>query len=132
MLAIDWETTRLFLHVLAATVWVGGQLLLGALVPVLRRTAPEAVGAAARGFARLAWPSFALLVATGAWNIVAVGEQSATWRHTLDAKLAFVAVSGIGAFAHQRSSRRWVLALGGALALVGALGALLYGVRLAQ
>jgi hypothetical protein len=26
MLAVNWETVRLFAHVLAATVWVGGQL----------------------------------------------------------------------------------------------------------
>ncbi len=37
MLAVSWDTVRLFLHVLAATVWVGGQLTLAALVPVLRR-----------------------------------------------------------------------------------------------
>jgi putative copper export protein len=37
MLAVRWDTVRLFLHVLAATVWVGGQITLVALVPVLRR-----------------------------------------------------------------------------------------------
>ena len=33
MLAVSWDTVRLFLHVLAATIWVGGQLVLAALVP---------------------------------------------------------------------------------------------------
>ena len=37
MLAVSWDTIRLFLHILAATIWVGGQLVLAALVPVLRR-----------------------------------------------------------------------------------------------
>ena len=37
MLAVSWDTIRLFLQVLAATIWVGGQLVLAALVPVLRR-----------------------------------------------------------------------------------------------
>jgi hypothetical protein len=41
MLAVSWGTIRLFLHVLAATVWVGGQLTLAALVPVLRRLGAE-------------------------------------------------------------------------------------------
>ena len=46
MLGVTWDTIRLFLHVLAATVWVGGQLTLAALVPVLRKagagfSAPE-------------------------------------------------------------------------------------------
>ena len=35
MLAVSWDTVRLFLHVLAATVWVGGHGIsaLAALVP---------------------------------------------------------------------------------------------------
>jgi len=28
MLVVSWDTIRLFLHVLAATIWVGGQLIL--------------------------------------------------------------------------------------------------------
>jgi uncharacterized membrane protein len=31
MLAVSWDTIRLFLHVLAATIWVGGQLVLATL-----------------------------------------------------------------------------------------------------
>jgi uncharacterized membrane protein len=33
MLPVSWETIRLFFHVLAAAVWVGGQLTLAALLP---------------------------------------------------------------------------------------------------
>jgi putative copper export protein len=36
VLPITWSTVRLFVHVVAATVWVGGQLTLAALVPGLR------------------------------------------------------------------------------------------------
>ena len=43
MLTVSWDTIRLFLHVLAATIWVGGQLVLAALVPVLRRFGAEAL-----------------------------------------------------------------------------------------
>ena len=32
MIALGWDSTRLFLHVLGATIWVGGQLVLAALV----------------------------------------------------------------------------------------------------
>jgi uncharacterized membrane protein len=28
MLAVGWDTIRLFLHVLTTTIWVGGQLVL--------------------------------------------------------------------------------------------------------
>jgi len=31
-----WELLRLFLHITAATIWVGGQLVLAALVPSVR------------------------------------------------------------------------------------------------
>jgi uncharacterized membrane protein len=33
MLSVSWDTIRLFPHVLAATVWVGGQITLAALFP---------------------------------------------------------------------------------------------------
>jgi putative copper export protein len=71
MLAVSWDTVRLFLHVLAATAWVGGQLTLAALVPALCALGTEVPRAAARRFNRVAWPAFAVLVATGAWNIAA-------------------------------------------------------------
>ena len=69
MLAVSWDTIRLFLHVLAATIWVGGQLVMAALVPVLRRAG--VVTEAARRFNQVAWVAFAVLVATGIWNIAA-------------------------------------------------------------
>src|SRR5215472_1760702 len=72
VLAVSWDTIRLFLHVLAATIWVGGQLTLAVLVPVLRNFGAEVPRAAARRFNQVAWAAFAVLVATGVWNIVAV------------------------------------------------------------
>ena len=35
MLAVSWDTIRLFLHVLAATIWAGGQLVLAAVMGAL-------------------------------------------------------------------------------------------------
>ena len=75
MLSVSWDTIRLFLHVLAATVWVGGQITLAVLVPVLRRLGAEIPRAAARRFNQVAWPAFAVLVITGIWNIAAVHAQ---------------------------------------------------------
>jgi putative copper export protein len=57
MLGVSWDTIRLFLHVAAATIWVGGQLTLAALVPVLRRAGATIPAAAARRFSQLAWPA---------------------------------------------------------------------------
>ena len=131
MSPVDVETLRLFLHVLAATVWVGGQLVLAALVPVLRRSAADAPRAAARAFNRVAWPAFAVLVATGIWNILAVGDRGPAYRTTLIVKLAVVAVSGLTAFLHARATSTRGLAVFGALTGLSALGALFLGVLLA-
>ena len=133
MLALGWDSSRLFLHVLAATIWVGGQLVLAVLVPVLRQAGPEVPRAAARAFNRVAWPAFAVLVATGIWNITAERalDQGADYRHTLWLKLGVVAASGITAFAHVRASTSRGRALFGALTALSALAALLLGILLA-
>jgi putative copper export protein len=131
MLSVSWDTIRLFLHVLAATIWVGGQLTLAALVPVLRRQGPDAPRVTARRFSLVAWPAYAVLLATGAWNIAAVGPMSSHYRTTLIAKLIVVAASGITAVAHTRSRSPAGLAVFGALTGLTALGALFLGVLLA-
>jgi putative copper export protein len=133
MLRPDWETVRLFLHVLAATVWVGGQLTLAGLVPGARAIDPRLPASLARRFARLSWPAFAVLVATGIWNVVAVhaSSQSPAWRVTLWVKLSVVALSGLSAWLHGRSHSRAALAVWGALSGLSALLALFLGVLLA-
>jgi len=134
VLAVSWDTVRLFLHVLAATVWVGGQLVLAALVPVLRRFGADALGAAARRFNQVAWTAFGVLIITGIWNIVAVRSQisdSASYRTTLIVKLVVVAISGITAALHIRSRTARSRAIFGALTGLSALAALFLGVLLA-
>jgi putative copper export protein len=134
MLPVSWDTIRLFLHVLAATIWVGGQLTLAALVPVLRRFGTEVPGAAARRFNQVAWTAFGVLILTGIWNIAAVRSQishSASYRTTLIVKLAVVVVSGVTAAVHIRSRTARERAIFGALTGISALAALFLGVLLA-
>ncbi|HEV2253498.1 MAG TPA: hypothetical protein VGS06_09920 [Streptosporangiaceae bacterium] len=134
MLTVSWDTVRLFLHVLAATVWVGGQLTLAALVPALRRFGTDVAGAAARRFNQVAWTAFGVLIVTGIWNIVAVRSQvshNASYRTTLIVKLVVVAISGIAAALHIRSRTARDRAVFGALTAVSALAALFLGVLLA-
>ena len=134
MLGVGWDTARLFLHVLGASVWVGGQLTLAAVVPVLRRFGAEVPRAAARRFNQVAWAAFALLLVTGAWNIIAVHSQISHepgYRVTLIVKLAVVAVSGVTAALHARARTPAGLAVFGALTGVSALAALFLGVLLA-
>lgn len=131
MLDVGLDEVRLFLHLLAAAVWVGGQLVLGALVPVLRGVSTEAPGVVARQFARIAWPAYLVLVITGIWNIAAVGANvSDDYRRTLVLKLFVVSLSGAAALGHARATTRRGLAVGGALTGLFALLALLLGVVL--
>jgi len=135
VLSPDWADVRLFLHVMAAAVWVGGQLTLAGLVPGLRGISADAPRAVARAFAiRLAWPAFVLLLGTGVWNMVAVhaGSKDQAWKVTLWVKLGVVAVSGVSAYAHSRARSRAPLAVWGALTGLSAMLALFLGVMLAD
>jgi len=131
VLSVSWDTIRLFLHVLAATIWVGGQITLAALVPVLRRLGADIPRTAARRFNLIAWPAFGVLVLTGIWNIVAVRSQiSGSYETTLVVKLIVVVISGITAALHARArSTVWVTVIG-ALTGISALAALFLGILL--
>jgi putative copper export protein len=131
MLPIGLETVRLLLHVLAATIWVGGQLVLAALVPALRGAGAEVPRTAARAFNRVAWPAFGVLILTGIWNVLAEGDRGSAYRTTLMIKLAVVAASGVTAFLHARATSRRGMAVLGALTGLTALLALLLGIVLA-
>jgi putative copper export protein len=129
---VDLETLRLFLHVLAATVWVGGQITLAALIPALRAAGTEVPKAAARAFNRVAWPAFGILVLTGIWNVVAEGDKGPAYQHTLTLKYTLVVGSGITAFFHARATSRKAMAVFGALTGLTALAALFVGIMLAE
>lgn len=147
MLPVHVDTVRVFLHVIGAAVWIGGQIALAAVVPIVRRGGTDLVRAVARRFQVVAWSAFALLVATGVWNLFAVDvvDQDGDYLGTLAAKLGFVTLSGLCAAGHalltgpsvaaatderearRRRARSGALAGGG---LLFALAAAFYGVVL--
>jgi putative copper export protein len=133
MLAPALDTLRLTLHVLAASIWVGGQIVMMGMIGPSRNFGPEAPPALARAFAKMAWPAYAVLVLTGFWNISTFtwADQSAVWKAVLIAKLVVVALAGLGAFFHQRSSTRSALALWGSVAGMASVAALAMGILLA-
>jgi putative copper export protein len=107
MLGVGWDTVRLFLHVLAATVWVGGQITLAALLPTLRRLGADIPSAAARRFNQVARPAFAVLIATGVWNTIAESDHiKGRYQTTLDVKLEVVLLSGVAAAIHATTHNR--------------------------
>ncbi len=132
MITFGWDTVRLFLHVTAATIWVGGQITLAALVPTLRVAGRDVPRAAARQFNRVAWPAFGVLIATGVWNMIAERDRlSGSYLTIAIVKIVVVAISGVTAALHIRARSRTGLAVFGALTGVSALAALLLGVLLA-
>jgi len=131
-LANPIDTIRISLHILAATIWVGGQLVLLGLLPVLRAAGGDLPKAAARAYNRIAWPAFAVLLVTGVWNEFSMENTGATnYRITRAVKLIFVAISGAGAFLHSRSKTPALRGIWGAVGLLGAIGATVTGVVLA-
>jgi putative copper export protein len=129
MLSPTVDTVRLFLHVLSASVWVGGQIALAGVVPSIKRVSPDATRAAARAFARVAWPAFAVVVVTGVWNLteVDVTDTSTTYQVTLFVKILLAIASGAAAVVHTVGRSRAALAVGGAVGLLAALGAMFCG-----
>lgn len=134
MLPITIDTVRLTLHVLAACVWVGGQVTLAGLVPTVRGLGEDATRQVARAFNRIAWPAFAVLVVTGVWNLleVRVGDRTTAYHATLGLKLLVVAASGVAAGVHATTRVKAVLAATGAVAGLTALLAVLLGVQLSR
>ena len=131
MLASASDTVRLSLHVLAATIWVGGQLVLAALVPTLRSAGTDVPRIAARAYNRIAWPAFAVLIITGVWNIQAESDWHGDRLTVLIVKLVLVVVSGVSAWAHTRATTKRGLAIGGAVTGLSALTVLVLGIVIA-
>lgn len=145
MLPISAASLVLWVHVVAACVWIGGQVAVAVLIPALRGRG-DLAAVAGRRYQAVAWPAFGVLVVTGIINVNAAGLEwgrlldSAAGR-TLAVKLALVGVSGIAAGVHAflQAPRRdagaarppWASALLGTVSLLAAVTAALYGVAIA-
>ena len=135
--ALDLDALRGFLHILSVTVWVGGQIVVAGLVPLLRKVDRSAgpvpdgemsvTQQAAHRFGRISWPFFALAIITGLWSIGEIEWSASTglWKTLFFVKLALVAASGVGAWLHTRAQRAPERALFASLASLSALAALL-------
>lgn len=131
-LASAVDGVRLSLHVLAAAVWVGGQITMAGLVPAARGLGEGAARTLARAFGRVQWPAYAVLVVTGFWNVSAVhAGQPHAWQVVLGIKIAVVALAGVAAYLHTRARTPRGLAAWGATASLSSLAALVMGVFLA-
>jgi putative copper export protein len=131
-LANTVNAIRLSLHILAATVWVGGQLVVAGLLPTVRSLGGDASKRIARAFGRIQWPAYVVLLITGVWNVLATRDgQPSAWNVVLDVKIAVVILAGLAAYLHQRSESSLGLAFWGAVTALASIGALVLGVLLA-
>ncbi len=132
-LADALTVTRLTLHVLAATVWVGGQLVLAGLLPTVRGLGADAPRRVAVAFGRLSWPAYWLLVATGLWNYLAMrhGVATSSWTIVFSVKMLCVAVAGVGSYLHTKATTPRARGVYAGLGTLGSILALVLGVALA-
>jgi uncharacterized membrane protein len=124
---------RLILHVLAATIWVGGQFTVAGLLPTIRSLGEEAPKKVAQAFGRLLWPAYGVLVVTGFWNVASfnLGQASAAWKTVLIVKIVVVGIAGAAVYLHQQATTRRGLAIWGAIGALASVAALCLGVFLA-
>lgn len=124
------EQFVLFLHVLAASVWVGGQIVVGGIAPRMRPMGEGPTKALAHGFASVAWPAFGLSVVTG-MGLILLNVLGTDSHPLFEVKMLFVLLSAGGALVHQTAKgNRARLAAGGAVGLLFGLAAMYAGVLL--
>ena len=125
------DVLRLSLHVGPATVWRGGMVVIAGLVPTLRSIDAAAPAKVMSAFAKISWPAYGLLVATGIWNILALPSMSAlgiNYQIALSLKILLAVASGLGAFVAQSPHAPAALVPASrALATLSATGARLIG-----
>jgi len=129
------DTIRIFLHVMAVTVWLGGQIVMLALVPVLRSAGVEGLTAkGAQAFQKVAWPAFAIAFLTGIWNIMAVdmADASSGYNAAFGIKFLLVIVSGAAAWVHAKTDNPKIKGMTGGIGFLAALVAMFLGYVMAH
>jgi putative copper export protein len=134
MISPTLDSLRVFLHLVAVAVWVGGQIVLAGVVPAVRKVAPQAMQPIARGFARVAWPAFILIVFTGVWGLAStdVASQSSNYTATFGIKMLIVGVAVIATLVHSQGTSKAAKGIGGAVGLLASLLAAYAGVLMAH
>ena len=134
MISPTLNSLRIFLHLVAVAVWIGGQIVLAGIVPTLRVAAPEVLQKVAQAFARIAWPAMIMIVFTGAWGLSTVdaADSGTKYMTTFAVKMLLVFVAVAATVIHSQGSSKAAKASGGALGLLGSLLAAYAGILLAH
>ena len=129
----DWsiDTTRNFLHLLGVIVWIGGQILVGAIMPMAKKFGPDAPQKIAIRFGKVAWPAYALAIITGLWSLGSEwSDSSSGWKLIIFVKLGVVALTGITAYMHMKAGENGHRRFFAISTLVLSLGAMVLGIGL--
>jgi putative copper export protein len=134
MISPTLDSVRIFLHLMAVAVWVGGQIVLAGIVPQIRRVAPEAMKTVAQGFAKIAWPAFLVIVFTGMWGLatIDVSGESSQYMATFGIKILLVGIAAIATLIHSNGTSKAAKGIGGATSLLASLLAAFAGILMAH
>lgn len=134
MISPTLDSIRIFLHVIAVAVWVGGQIVLAGIVPQLRKVAPDAMKTVAQSFARIAWPAFLIIVFTGMWGLgtIDVTDRSSAYLATFGIKMLLVGVTVIATLIHSNGTSKAAKGVGGAASLLASLLAAFAGILMSH
>jgi len=108
-------TFVLWLHLIGAAVWLGGMVVVAAVMPTIRRAGGDdaMISAVARSFGRVSWVAMGLAGVTGLtllWN-VRVGFGSTEFAINVAVKLLAVGLAVGLALWHQTSAREYSAAV---------------------
>lgn len=133
MISPSLDSVRIFLHIFAVAVWLGGQVVLAGVVPAVRQAAPQALAPLAKGFARVAWPAMVLIVFTGVWGLMSteVADKDSNYHATFGIKMLLVAAAVIATLIHSQGTTKAAKAIGGAVGLLATVLAAYAGVLMA-
>jgi putative copper export protein len=128
------DQLRTILHLVGVIVWLGGQIVMLGLLPVLRAAGGDIPKKAAAAFGRVAWPAFGLTVVTGIWNLVEIdlADVSSGYNALFGNKMLLVVITGLAAGLHQSTEKPAVRGITGALGFGAAIGAFILGVAMAH
>ncbi len=124
---------RLSLHILAACVWLGGQIVVAGLLPTIRSFGDDAPRKVANAFGRLSWPAYWVLILTGFWNYAAVhgDTMSSSWNTAFGIKMLCVVVAGVGTYLHTKAATPRARGVFAGVGTLATLLAMILGVALA-
>ena len=134
MISPTIDSIRIFLHVLAVAVWVGGQIVLAGIVPALRKSAPQSMPVVAQSFARIAWPAMVVIIFTGVWGLgsINVSDQSSAYLATFGIKMLLFGIAIVATIVHSAGTSKASKAIGGAARLLASLIAAYAGILMSH